>query len=198
MNEFNRPDGSSGVMDDNPQQTVYDEPGSPINIVVDNEDKQLYCRCGNPISKDDVFCSRCGTKTDYAFSHQVQHNIPAVQPCSAMPESYVGASFGGGTNLKNKFISLPLCFFFGLIGAHRFYEGRIASGILKSVLLGSSILGLLIFAIISTATKSLVFLIPLLLSIIGIGASVIGWLWDFIVLLTKPKKYEPKPPKNKS
>lgn len=198
MNEFNRPDGSSGVMDDNPQQTVYDEPGSPINIVVDNEDKQLYCRCGNPISKDDVFCSRCGTKTDYAFSHQVQHNIPAVQPCSAMPESYVGASFGGGTNLKNKFISLPLCFFFGLIGAHRFYEGRIVSGILKSVLLGASALGFVASLAVWAYYGFFASLLPMLLSIVGVGASVIGWLVDFIVLLTKPKKYEPKPPKNKS
>jgi restriction system protein len=32
--------------------------------------------------------------------------------------------------MKNKWVALLLCFFLGVFGAHRFYEGRIGSGIL--------------------------------------------------------------------
>ena len=31
---------------------------------------------------------------------------------------------------KNKWISVLLCFFLGCLGAHRFYEGKIGTGIL--------------------------------------------------------------------
>jgi len=33
-------------------------------------------------------------------------------------------------NLKNKWVSLLLCIFFGYIGAHKFYEGKILFGII--------------------------------------------------------------------
>ncbi|MBP3347136.1 MAG: TM2 domain-containing protein [Clostridia bacterium] len=32
--------------------------------------------------------------------------------------------------MKNKWVAFLLCLFFGVIGAHRFYEGRILLGIL--------------------------------------------------------------------
>ena len=38
---------------------------------------------------------------------------------------------------KNKWVSFFLCLFFGLIGAHKFYEGRILLGILYILLRGS-------------------------------------------------------------
>ncbi|MCI9246979.1 MAG: TM2 domain-containing protein [Clostridia bacterium] len=31
--------------------------------------------------------------------------------------------------MKNKWIALLLCFFFGIIGVHKFYEGKILLGI---------------------------------------------------------------------
>lgn len=31
--------------------------------------------------------------------------------------------------MKSKWISLLLCFFFGMLGAHKFYEGRILLGV---------------------------------------------------------------------
>lgn len=32
--------------------------------------------------------------------------------------------------MKNKWVSLLLCFFLGCLGIHRFYEGKIGTGIL--------------------------------------------------------------------
>ncbi|MBR4791089.1 MAG: TM2 domain-containing protein [Treponema sp.] len=35
-----------------------------------------------------------------------------------------------GGRMKNKWVALLLCFFLGGLGAHRFYEGKVGTGIL--------------------------------------------------------------------
>ena len=35
-----------------------------------------------------------------------------------------------GVRVRSKWVALLLCFFFGIIGAHKFYEGKILMGIL--------------------------------------------------------------------
>jgi len=37
---------------------------------------------------------------------------------------------------KSKFLALVLCFFFGLLGIHRFYVGKMGSGILQLLTAG--------------------------------------------------------------
>ena len=59
---------------------------------------------------------------------------------------------------KNRSISILLCALFGIWGAHRFYEGKIITGILWAC----------------TA-----------------GLGLIGWIIDLIILINKPKYYEP-------
>ena len=49
---------------------------------------------------------------------------------------------------KSKWISFLLCFFFGVFGAHKFYEGRILLGILYLLTAGFLGLGILIDLII--------------------------------------------------
>ena len=51
---------------------------------------------------------------------------------------------------KNKWVALLLCFFFGVLGVHRFYEGKIGTGILYLLTFGFFGLGVLIdfFAIL--------------------------------------------------
>jgi TM2 domain-containing membrane protein YozV len=34
---------------------------------------------------------------------------------------------------KNKWISILLCFFLGILGAHKFYEGRVLFGVLYAL-----------------------------------------------------------------
>lgn len=45
---------------------------------------------------------------------------------------------------KNKWVALLLCFFFGAFGVHRFYEGKIGTGILYLLTLGLFGFGVLI------------------------------------------------------
>ncbi|MBQ5332661.1 MAG: TM2 domain-containing protein [Oscillospiraceae bacterium] len=65
---------------------------------------------------------------------------------------------GFNRKLKNRSVSIFLCALFGIFGAHRFYEGKIFTGILWA-LTG--------------------------------GLGFIGWIIDLIILINKPKYYEP-------
>lgn len=46
--------------------------------------------------------------------------------------------------MKSKWVSFFLCFFLGVIGAHKFYEGRILLGILYCCTLGLCGIGIVI------------------------------------------------------
>ncbi|HKO15323.1 MAG TPA: TM2 domain-containing protein [Gemmatimonadaceae bacterium] len=70
-----------------------------------------YCQsCGTVIDAMAVVCSKCGI----------------MQP---MPPGFVESE-------KKILPALVLCFFFGIFGAHRFYAGKIGTGILQLVTLG--------------------------------------------------------------
>ncbi len=56
--------------------------------------------------------------------------------------------FNGSSKVKNKWCSLLLCFFFGMFGVHRFYEGKIGTGILWACTFGFLGIGWLIDLII--------------------------------------------------
>lgn len=50
--------------------------------------------------------------------------------------------------LKNKWISFFLCLFFGVFGAHKFYEGRILLGIVYICTAGIGSVGVIIDLVI--------------------------------------------------
>ncbi|MCI7500025.1 MAG: TM2 domain-containing protein, partial [Oscillospiraceae bacterium] len=65
---------------------------------------------------------------------------------------------GFRTNLKSRSLSIFLCALFGIFGVHRFYEGKILTG---------------------------------LLWLFTGGLGLIGWIIDLIILINKPRYYEP-------
>jgi TM2 domain-containing membrane protein YozV len=76
-----------------------------------------FCaQCGNPLEPDALFCSKCGAKIDAATieSQQVKKTAPIVVPESP----------------KSGKVTLLLCIFLGMLGAHRFYVGKLWTGIL--------------------------------------------------------------------
>lgn len=71
---------------------------------------QQYCRsCGQVISSLAKTCPHCGAPTD-------------LRPPDASPRSRLAA--------------LLLCWFLGIFGAHRFYVGKVGTGILMIFTLG--------------------------------------------------------------
>jgi len=70
----------------------------------------MYCqKCGTDHTSK--FCPNCGTVTNQQTPQIVINNtIPAFSP-------------------KYRWIAFVLCFFFGIFGVHRFYVGKIGTGI---------------------------------------------------------------------
>jgi len=73
---------------------------------------QQFCRsCGKIISTLAPACPHCG----------------AAMGLRTAPE---------GASPKTRLVALLLCFLFGMIGVHRFYVGKIGTGILQILTLG--------------------------------------------------------------
>jgi ribosomal protein L40E len=68
-------------------------------------------RCGAQVVPDAVYCARCGHPVGRPF-RQARYN--ADEPVS----TYSGV------------VALLLCFFLGYLGVHRFYVGKIGTGLL--------------------------------------------------------------------
>lgn len=62
------------------------------------------------LRKEDAFCCRCGARVDISRYYE--------QPS------------GGGGMVRDKTVTLLLCIFLGIFGAHRFYEGKIATAVI--------------------------------------------------------------------
>lgn len=91
------------------------------------EKKTKFCQhCGEQIDKDCVVCPKCGKQVA---------ELKAEQPNIVINNS--NANTNVNTNVsglmlreKNKWVAFLLCLFLGYLGAHRFYEGKIGTGIL--------------------------------------------------------------------
>lgn len=156
MIEFYKPDRHTNPAPEEEYETktTYAEPEN-IRIVVDNDTP--------PREAETETSARQGSIPSPASAQQTYSPIDDIANTAKaygekiMEEINPGAG-GFSRNLKNRNVSILLCALFGLLGAHRFYEGKIATGILWA-LTG--------------------------------GLGLIGWIIDLIILINKPKYYEP-------
>lgn len=80
-----------------------------------------FCeQCGNVIAKEAVVCPLCGCQVA-AFQQ--------IQPAVIINNNAVNGAMKGNTP-KDKWLTFFLCFFLGVFGIHRFYEGKFGTGIL--------------------------------------------------------------------
>lgn len=85
-----------------------------------------FCKhCGETIDKDCVICPKCGKQVE---------KLAAEQPNIVINNSNTNTNVNGGTYKKskqiNKWLAFCLCLVLGFFGVHRFYEGKIGTGIL--------------------------------------------------------------------
>ncbi len=103
----------------------------PINIKVDDEEaypapvesqgKTKFCKyCGSKIDFDAVICIHCGKQVEL-LKYESAHAPIYAQQINTHHNSKCK---------KNKWIALLLCLFLGTVCAHKFYEGKIALGVL--------------------------------------------------------------------
>ena len=85
-----------------------------------------FCvHCGGVINHDAVLCIHCGRQVEALKSEAPA--TPQININNNVSSPYIPMA---AMRQKNKWIALALCFFIGYLGAHRFYEGKIATGIL--------------------------------------------------------------------
>ena len=117
---------------DEPEQVSAAEFAEPksfpeVEVVQPQIDPNVkYCRfCGGKVHEQAVVCTHCGRQIEELRQTQnvVNTNVTIT---SATPTG----------KRCNKWIALVLCFFFGWWGVHRFYEGKIVTGILWLLTLG--------------------------------------------------------------
>lgn len=116
------------VYPQNNQGGVVQQPSNQYNIP--NGATKFCSHCGNVIAKEAVFCPACGCQVE-----QLQTAQPTQQPIIINNNNYnehlaVAPTVVYRGTPKDKWVAFVLCFLLGGLGAHRFYEGKIGTGIL--------------------------------------------------------------------
>lgn len=106
-----------------------------------------FCQfCGRCIPIDAVVCMACGRQVGQLQGvNQPQQII--VNNVNNNNNSNMGGMVQMGTP-KSKWLAFCLCFFLGIFGIHRFYEGKIGTGILYLLTVGLFGIGVFIDLIV--------------------------------------------------
>ncbi|MEG0553894.1 MAG: TM2 domain-containing protein [Carnobacterium sp.] len=100
-----------------------------------------FCQhCGSKIPHDAVVCTACGRQVEKLKQEQASNPNVIINNSN----SNVNSNYNVRLREKNKWVALILCFFLGIVGAHKFYEGKILLGIVYIFTAGLFGIGLLI------------------------------------------------------
>lgn len=96
-----------------------------------------YCKhCGELIDTDCVVCPKCGKQVETISGTQnsnptivINNSSSSSSSAAASAAAFAGGIGGTSISPKSKMITLILSIFLGYLGIHRFYVGKIGSGI---------------------------------------------------------------------
>lgn len=99
------------------------------NIQVSENGKTKFCKhCGAKIPEDAVICTNCGRQVEQIRETPAQPSIVINNSNNNTNTNIAGSP--DSRREKNKWVAFLLCFFLGIFGAHKFYEGKAGMGIL--------------------------------------------------------------------
>lgn len=113
------------------------ECGTPIGGQTAPQKK--YCKfCGAQIDIECVICPVCGKQVE-----ELRTQPAPVYQAPPITITNVNQNVNQNVNAaavygraKNKWVAFFLCLFFGIFGAHKFYEGRVGMGLLYIFTMG--------------------------------------------------------------
>lgn len=73
------------------------------------------------------FCTKCGARLPAGCAYCPRCGAPATAP---NPGPGPAVPWGDGVSPCNRLVALLLCIFVGALGVHRFYVGKIGTGVL--------------------------------------------------------------------
>ena len=101
----------------------------------------MYCRkCGKEVSEESAFCPHCGASLQGNLEQQTRQPVIV----NVVNNNSNQNTNGAGYIPKSKWAAFFLCLFLGEIGAHRFYVGKVGTGILYLLTVGIFGIGWLI------------------------------------------------------
>ena len=96
---------------------------------VQKEEKTKFCKhCGEKIPEDAVICTKCGRQVEKIGSDNDRQII--INNSNSSVNSNINKVGGFGGRAINKWVAFVLCLLFGVLGAHKFYEGKIGMGVI--------------------------------------------------------------------
>ena len=88
---------------------------------------EKFCKhCGGKIPADAVVCTLCGRQVE----QMAQSGAPNIVINNANQNTNSNVNAYVAAKARNKWVSLCLCLFLGVFGAHKFYEGKAGLGVL--------------------------------------------------------------------